>query len=182
MKQRCYNPHTNVYKYYGGRGITVCDEWLKSYHAFRDWAFANGYREDLSIDRIDNDKGYSPENCRWVSVNEQRRNRRNSHWITINGETKRITDWSNETGISIQTFYKRLKRGITGEKLISKKPVIGAARKPDHWITINGETKALREWAEEKGLNKGTVQWRWQQGLRGEDLFVPVKRKHIISE
>lgn len=76
MKSRCYNPKQRNYKHYGGRGITICDEWLYDFVAFRDWALANGYCEDLTIDRIDNDKGYSPDNCRWTTMKEQRLNQR----------------------------------------------------------------------------------------------------------
>lgn len=76
MKDRCYNKSRERYADYGGRGITVCDEWLDSFEAFRDWALNNGYRDDLSIDRIENDKSCSPENCRWVTVKEQNNNRR----------------------------------------------------------------------------------------------------------
>ena len=76
MKQRCSNPNHQKWTDYGARGITVCDEWKDDFRAFHDWAMANGYEDHLTIDRIDNDKGYSPQNCRWVTMQVQRHNRR----------------------------------------------------------------------------------------------------------
>ena len=80
MKCRCYNKNRSRYADYGGRGITVCDEWRESFPAFRDWALSNGYADDLSIDRVNDDAGYSPENCRWATVVEQNNNRRKRRW------------------------------------------------------------------------------------------------------
>ena len=76
MKNRCYRKSYHAYKHYGGRGIKVCDEWLNDFQSFHDWAMANGYDDNLSIDRIDNNKGYQPDNCRWVTMAEQNKNKR----------------------------------------------------------------------------------------------------------
>lgn len=70
MKRRCYNPKNQAYKYYGAKGITICDEWLKDRKSFNLWAIENGYKDGLTIDRIDPDKGYSPDNCQWVTFSE----------------------------------------------------------------------------------------------------------------
>lgn len=76
MKERCYKPSNDNYKYYGALGITICDEWLNDFRTFADWALANGYKDNLTIDRKDNSKGYSPDNCRWITIQAQQKNRR----------------------------------------------------------------------------------------------------------
>ena len=76
MKTRCYNGKSRAYKWYGGRGIKICDEWLNDFQAFYDWAMANGYKDDLTIDRIDVNGNYEPSNCRWITISEQQKNKR----------------------------------------------------------------------------------------------------------
>ena len=119
MKNRCYNAHSkNAYKKYGNRGITVCDEWRNSYTAFRDWAYQNGYRDDLTIDRIDNNGAYEPQNCRWVSTKKQNNNRRNNHYITFNGETKTMAEWTEIAGFGRSVIEHRLSRGWSVESAL----------------------------------------------------------------
>ncbi len=126
MKSRCENPNRDKYKDYGGRGIVVCKEWHDA-AVFATWAFSNGYKEGLQIDRIDNDKGYYPENCRWVTPKKNSRNRRNTKFITINNVTKCVAEWVEDTDLSCFTVYwwikkygenhaalKMIERGISG--------------------------------------------------------------------
>ena len=100
IKKRCLNSNACNYNDYGGRGISVCDEWKESYIAFRKWALSNGYNDSLTIDRINNDGDYCPDNCRWADRKTQSRNSRHAHNITIDGNTKCVRDWINDLGIS----------------------------------------------------------------------------------
>lgn len=99
MKNRCCNENIPQYSDWGGRGITVCDEWKHDFKSFYEWAVNNGYDEKLSIDRIDNNEGYCPENCRWVTEKEQALNRRSNVYITHNGVTKHISEWDVDIGV-----------------------------------------------------------------------------------
>lgn len=123
MKQRCFNPNLTAYKNYGGRGITVCDEWLgeDGFQHFYDWAMANGYDEDLEIDRRDNDGDYEPSNCQWASRERQANNRRTNATLTLNNETHTIAEWTKITGISKAAIEGRLKRGWSVERTLTEK-------------------------------------------------------------
>lgn len=118
MMKRCYNPRHKWFKRYGGRGITICDEWLQNHGEFFSWALSNGYKDGLTIDRIDVDKGYCPENCRWVDMKTQLNNRSNNCVVEINGESRTIAEWADITGIGYQTLYRRYRRGEQGVHLI----------------------------------------------------------------
>lgn len=127
IKARCYNPKYHAYPGYGGRGITMCDEWKNSSKAFADWAMTHGYADNLSVDRIDNDKGYCPENCRWVTHKEQTHNFRKNLWITIDERTQILSDWCREAGISTSLALHRLGRGMSPKETFSSKPYHGKA-------------------------------------------------------
>lgn len=120
MKQRCCNPHKSQYKNYGARGITVCDEWRKSFHSFRDWAMKNGYTDNLTIDRLDPNSNYCPENCRWITNKEQQRNKRNNVYLTCNGVTQLMQDWANQTGLSPSRINLRIKAGWSVERALTE--------------------------------------------------------------
>lgn len=107
MKHRCSNPNAIHFECYGGRGISVCDEW-EDYSQFKEWAINNGYQDDLTIDRINVDGDYCPENCRWATRQEQAINRRTTLQITFNNETKTLHEWSQITGISKKLLWTRL--------------------------------------------------------------------------
>ena len=111
MKCRCRNKTHHAYKFYGARGVTVCDEWRTSFKAFYTWAMANGYKSGLEIDRRDNSLGYSPSNCRWTTRAEQARNRNVCVLKTINGVTKTVGEWADVHGLKQSTVHGRLKRG-----------------------------------------------------------------------
>lgn len=98
------------YKHYGGRGIKVCDEWAKDYEAFRKWAMANGYYDNLTIDRIDVNGDYKPDNCRWVTQKKQTRNKRTNRILTYKGETMCVADWSDRIGTPSYVLYARIHR------------------------------------------------------------------------
>lgn len=110
MKQRCYNKKVKEYKNYGARGIGICDEWVDDFGAFRDWSLRNGYSDDLSIDRKENDFGYCPQNCRWVTRLTQASNTRRTIPCTAFGETKTVADWLRDSRckVSRNVLVKRL--------------------------------------------------------------------------
>lgn len=113
MIDRCYDQNSENYFCYGGRGISVCDEWRGENGAtlFKEWAMKNGYAEDLSLDRIDVDGNYEPSNCRWVDNYVQQNNKRDNRYITINGVTKTMKEWSREVGIGYTTLKQRIYHG-----------------------------------------------------------------------
>ena len=107
MHRRCYGKETKAYPYYGGRGITICDEW-KEFEPFKKWAIENGYADDLTIDRIDVNGNYEQSNCRWVTAKEQANNRRSNHKVEYNGETHTVSEWADKYGVSQVKLWARL--------------------------------------------------------------------------
>lgn len=115
MKARCYKANNENYKNYGGRGISICDEWRKNYKVFKEWAINNGYRDDLTIDRIDVNGNYEPSNCRWITIREQQRNKRTNRLIEYKGEIKLLCEWAKIYGISAEAINDRIKKGLPEE-------------------------------------------------------------------
>lgn len=160
MKDRCTNENTSYYRYYGARGISVCDEWCNDYIAFRDWALANGYTDELTIDRIDCNGDYCPDNCRWVTMKVQQNNRTNNHLISYNGETHTISEWSEITGIRVGVINNRLKCGRSSGEALGKERITKKGSTPVLQYTIEGEF--VKEWpssadVERAGIAKGSA-------------------------
>ena len=121
IKKRCYNKKDKDYKNYGGRGIKICDEWLNDYTKFHEWALNSGYKKGLTIDRINNNGNYEPNNCRWITNKEQQRNTRNNVFLTYNGETHCLSEWAEILGLTDSCIRGRSFRNLPIEKILSTK-------------------------------------------------------------
>ena len=117
--RRCYKPTAVSYQYYGGRGIGVCDEWRFNRKAFLDWSFANGHQPGLQLDRIDNEKGYSPDNCRWVTRTQNANNKTNNRRIEFRGGNLIVAEWSRRVGINRSSLIERIENGWTIEEALT---------------------------------------------------------------
>ena len=170
IKDRCLNPNCSRYMDYGGRGITICDEWRNSFENFRDWAFSHGYEESLTIDRINVDGNYEPDNCRWIPLSEQNMNKRNSHFLTVNGETHTLTEWSKITGISFSALKYRLKNGVSTDNIFDE------LRKPTLY-EYDGRKMTIDDWSKELGINKQTLYSRIYKGIPLDKEVRKRKRK-----
>lgn len=122
MKNRCYNPNIKNYKNYGARGITVCNKWKgkNGFINFYNWAMENGYRDDLTIDRIDVNGNYEPDNCRWTNMTIQGNNRRNNHVVEYNGEKHTVAEWSKILGLSYNCLHYRLQHTTVERAFVMK--------------------------------------------------------------
>lgn len=120
IKCRCTNPNTDSYKDYGGRGITICEEWKNDFKKFYDWCIESGWQRHLSVDRIDNDGHYEPSNCRITTLEVQSRNKRNNIWIEYQGERLVVTDWCKRLGINETTVYNRIINGMNPVDALTK--------------------------------------------------------------
>jgi len=150
MQTRCYNPNFKDFKYYGGRGITVCELWLNSFEAFYGDL---GPRPSLrhSIDRKDSDGHYAPDNCRWATAEEQANNKSNTVRITLNGITKPLAEWCKERGVKRPAAWLRYKDGIRGEAIFSPRC---------QQITHNGVIDTVSGWSKRTGLKATTITMR----------------------
>lgn len=169
MKSRCYNKNTINYCNYGGRGISICDEWKDSFEKFCIWSYSNGYDDSLSIDRINPNGNYEPSNCRWTTDKEQANNRTSNLYITIDGVTKTLQQWADETGIPRHTIEYRIFIGLEGKALIMDKNEFknggysNQGKNDGHLIEYNGEVHNIKEWAKIFNMKEGLLSKRITQ-------------------
>ena len=181
MKKMCYVPKHISYKMYGGRGITVCDEWKNSFEEFYAWATENGYQEGMKLIRKDVDGNYEPSNCEW---NTERQVCRTSNCykrpkIEYKGETHTVSEWSKITGISAKTIWWRINTGWSVEDALTTKAIMGANNKANqYYVTFNGETKCISEWARITGINRGTLLARIRYGWSVERTLTTKARSY----
>ena len=166
MRLRCYNENNVNYKYYGGKGVTICDEWLLSFENFFDWAINNGYNENLTIDRIDSEKEYSPDNCKWSTKKEQAYNRSISVKLTLNGRTMYMTEWAEELEIDKKILSWRYNNGWSDEEILTR-----PRDYKENKLTLNGETHSMSEWSRITGIKVATISYRIKKGWSVEDTL-----------
>ena len=166
MRLRCYNENNVNYKYYGGKGVTICDEWLLSFENFFDWAINNGYNENLTIDRIDSEKEYSPDNCKWSTKKEQAYNRSISVKLTLNGRTMYMTEWAEELEIDKKILSWRYNNGWSDEEILTR-----PRDYKENKLTLNEETHSMSEWSRITGIKVATISYRIKKGWSVEDTL-----------
>ena len=178
MKKRCYKENDKDYKNYGGRGIQIYDEWKEDFACFREWALNNGYQDNLTIDRVDNNKNYEPSNCRWTTIQIQNNNRRNNKLLTIGNKTQTMAEWGRELNISDDTISSRLFNGWTcleALEIVKHKTIKKQSISP---ITYEGRTMTLTEWAKERNIHRNTLSSRLHNGWSIEEALEYATRKH----
>lgn len=151
MHGRCNNVNNKSYKNYGGRGIKVCPEW-DDYQTFKSWALTHGYQEGLSIERIDVNRGYAPDNCCWIPMNEQSKNRRNTYLPKLSAEDAELIAQAIADGMNRQTIWYRITR-----LHMSAQDAVSVKNCQCRYITYNGKTQPLSAWAREAGIRPETL-------------------------
>jgi len=165
MKARCINKNSKDYNNYGGRGITIYNEW-ENFNSFKEWALLSGYKQGLEIDRIDVNGNYCPENCRWVSKRKQANNRRNNNYFEIDGETKTLFEWVRIYEINYSTVIKRLKSGLNIEDALKMEvDKTKQAKSKIKYFNINGISKSLYDWCEVYEISIKTIKKRMKKGM-----------------
>lgn len=180
MMSRCYNPSAYGYKNYGGKGIQVCSEWHDPL-VFQEWAYNSGYSDNLTIDRLDNDKDYCPENCRWVTMFEQAQNKSTCVYLEYQGKRQNLSSWARELGISEEMIGSRIKAGWPiSDALTTPSGQIPNFKKNVKfaYIEYNNELHSIPDWSEITGIPAGTIRWRYHKGWSPEDILTKPVQKH----
>jgi len=177
MRQRCTNPNRDSYYRYGGRGIRVCEAWDNSYEAFlRDMGRAPF--PDAQIDRINVDGDYAPDNCRWVSPRENKRNKGNARLLTHNGITRSLQEWSEILGLSRQTLQSRVVRNWTADEIISGvRAGPHAPRRTTRWIFHEGQRLSLTQWATKLGMPMKALHQKLRRGRSMGEIIESIEAK-----
>ena len=185
MKKRCYGSYRKQFQDYGGRGIVVCDEWkdtsrviinkhyvTKGWLNFKKWALSNGYDDNLTIDRIDVNKNYCPENCRWITTKEKNNNKRSNKVFTYKDKTQTLAQWCEELNLPYHSIKHRLSiYGFSFEEAIKAKDYRA------HYITYKGKEKSIKEWCLELNLDYKVISARLNRGWDIEKAFeLPVNK------
>jgi hypothetical protein len=188
MVRRCTDTKDLSFKYYGGRGITICDEWLYFVEKFIAWGESHGFEIGLSIDRIDNDGDYEPNNCQFVTMPEQARNKRTTRRIEWQGRNLTPKEWSEVTGINYGTIVTRLRLGWSAEKILTRATQFETAI-----LEFKGHRKSPIDWAELLGIDRHLITLRRRRGwsdemvlteplrqtIDGRHVFVPIWTKKV---
>lgn len=175
MKSRCYNSNQKSFANYGARGVRICDEWM-DFSSFYNWAINNGWNEsdkNISIDRINVDGNYEPCNCRFVTNKQQANNKTTSHFLSFNGETHTIAEWSEIVGLDQSALYYRITHGWDVEKALTT----GSGETRIKKLTYNGETKTAKEWSELLNIDESLIMIRSSSGWSDEDILTTPKYK-----
>jgi len=173
MRQRCNNPNTKHYDSYGGRGIKTCSRWDDYATFLKDMGEKP---EGLSIERRDNDKGYSPDNCYWATQKQQMRNMRRNVYLEHGGRRLCVSEWAEVTGICKETIWRRIKDGWSVSDALTKEPSL-TRRSTNVFLEYKGITRTLTEWTRELGMHRKTIQGRLKRGWSVEKaLSTQVKR------
>lgn len=167
MIKRCDNGNRRDSKYYHDKGITVCEEW-RDYKKFEEWALNNGYVDNLTIDRIDENGNYEPSNCQWITLREQQRKKTGNIWIEYKGETKIIVDWARKYGINRATLEWRLKNGYTFEEAIKKEPRIN---RESVIVNYNGKKMSITQLSKKLGVSVSLISKDLRKGKSEEETI-----------
>lgn len=154
--QRCNNPKQTHYKNYGGRGITVCEEW-KTFEGFWEWAQRSGYTDELTIERIDVNGNYEPSNCKWIPLSEQARNTTRNRRIIYNGENLPMVEWGERLGMTGDAISSRVDRGYTEEEAVSIPQMKPQALR---YIKYKGKNQTVAKWSRELNISSATIRRR----------------------